>query len=396
MKKYTYAVLGAGLQGTACAYDMARFGDAKEVRLGDVSLAVAKQAAGKVNGLAGERIARGVRVDASNSRAVREFLTGVDSFLSAVPYLLNLRVTKAAVAAGANMCDLGGNTAIVFEQLKLHQAAKRTGISVVPDCGLSPGMGNTLAVYGMRQVERPVAVRVRIGGLPQRRPAGPLDYFLSFNIAGLTNEYFGKATILRHGRVTEVDTFTELESLEFPSPVGRCEAFITAGGTSTCPWTYAGKLEEFEEKTVRYPGHFEKFKILLELGLLDEKPVFLGKVKVSPRELFHAVAAPRLAASDPRDVVVVRVIVTGGKGGRQARFVIEGLDFYDKKTGLTAMQRTTGFPAAIVAEMMARGEVAKGVCRLETAIDANSFVQALAPRGIALQERLEYLDSGDA
>lgn len=394
MKKFNYAVLGAGLQGTACAYDMARYGDAREVRLGDVSLAAAKAAAAKVNGLVGGRIARGVRVDASNRRAVRNFLSGVDSFLSAVPYYLNVLVSKAAIAARANMCDLGGNTVVVFKQLKMHRAARKAGMSIVPDCGLSPGMGNTLAAYAMSQLDRPRAVRLRIGGLPQPRPAGPVDYFLSFNIAGLTNEYFGKASILRDGRVTELDTFTELESLEFPEPVGQCEAFVTAGGTSTCPWTYAGELEEYEEKTVRYPGHYLKFKTLLELGLLDEKPVRIGKVKVSPREVFHAVAAPRLSAPERRDVVVMRITATGEKGGRPARFVLEGIDFYDEETGFTAMQRTTGFPAAIVAEMMARGEVEDGVHRLETAIDARSFVEALPARGISVKGRLEYLQKG--
>lgn len=391
MKKFTYGVLGAGLQGTACAYDMARFGEAKEVRVGDVSLVVAKAAAAKVNRLVGRRIARGVRVDVANDRAVRSFLIGVESFVSAVPYYFNVRVSKAAIAARANMCDLGGNTDVVFEQLKLNGAAKKAGIAIVPDCGLCPGMGNTLAAYGMQQLDRPRAVRLRVGGLPQRRQP-PLDYFLFFNIAGLTNEYFGKAYVLRQGKVTEIDTFSELETLEFPEPVGLCEAFVTTGGTSTCPWTYAGKLDEYEEKTVRYPGHYEKFKTLLDLGLLDEKPIRVGKIKVSPREVFHAVAAPRLAVKDPHDVVVLRATVTGEKDGRHAQIILEVIDFFDEKTRFTAMQRTTGYPAAIVAEMMARGEVAKGAVRLETGIDARSFVKAMPARGINLQERLEYLD----
>jgi lysine 6-dehydrogenase len=389
MTKYTYAVLGAGLQGSACAYDMAQFGDAKEIRLGDVSLSVAKAAAQKVNRLIGRRVARAFRVDVANDRAVKNFLTGVDAFLSAVPYYFNVRVTKAAIAAKASMCDLGGNTEVVFQQLKLNAAAKKAGIAVVPDCGLCPGMGNTLAVYGMEHFDRPRAVRVRVGGLPQRRHP-PLDYFLSFNIAGLSNEYFGKAYVLRNGKVTKIDTFSELETLEFPEPVGMCEAFVTTGGTSTCPWTFAAKLEEYEEKTVRYPGHYEKFKTMLELGLLDEKPVKVGSVKVSPREVFHAVVGPQLTVDEPRDVVVLRVAVSGEKAGRQARMILEIMDFFDDDTRFTAMQRTTGFPAAMVAEMMARGEVAKGAICLETAVDARTFVKALPLRGIKLHERFEY------
>lgn len=389
MKKLTYAVLGAGLQGTACAYDMARFGEAKEVRLGDVSLPVAKAAAAKVNRLAGRRVARGFRVDVANDRAVKAFLTGVDSFLSAVPYYYNVKVSKAAIAAKANMCDLGGNTDVVFQQLKLNAAAKKAGITIIPDCGLCPGMGNTLAVYGMEHFDRPRTVRVRVGGLPQKAHP-PLNYFISFSIAGLTNEYFGKAYVLRDGKVTKIDTFSELEILEFPAPVGLCEAFVTTGGTSTCPWTFEGKLEEYEEKTVRYPGHYGKFKTMLELGLLDEKPVQVGKVKVVPRDVFHAVVGPVLTVDEPRDVVVLRVTVTGEKAGREGRMDLEIMDFFDDKTRFSAMQRTTGFPAAIVAEMMARGEVAKGAVRLETAIDARTFVKTLPLRDIQLQEHFTF------
>jgi len=389
MTKYTYAVLGAGLQGTACAYDMARFGDAREVRLGDVSLPIARAAAAKVNRLIGRRVARAFRVDVANARAVKNFLTGVDSFLSAVPYYHNVSVARAAIAAKANMCDLGGNTDVVFQQLKLNAAAKKAGMTIIPDCGLCPGMGNTLAVYGMEKFDRPRSVRIRVGGLPLAQHP-PLNYFLSFNIAGLTNEYFGKAFVLRNGKVTKIDTFSELEILEFPAPVGLCEAFVTTGGTSTCPWTFEGKLEEYEEKTVRYPGHYGKFKTMLDLGLLSEKPMRVGKVKIAPREVFHAVVGPQLTVDEPRDVVVLRVTVTGEKAGREGSMILEIMDFFDAKTHFTAMQRTTGYPAAIVAEMMARGEVAKGAVRLENAIEARTFVKALPLRDIKLQERFEY------
>jgi lysine 6-dehydrogenase len=241
----------------------------------------------------------------------------------------------------------------------------------------------------MEHFDRPRAVRVRVGGLPQKAHP-PLNYFISFSIAGLTNEYFGKAYVLRDGNVTKIDTFSELEILEFPAPVGLCEAFVTTGGTSTCPWTFEGKLEEYEEKTVRYPGHYGKFKTMLELGLLDEKPVQVGKVKVVPRDVFHAVVGPVLTVDEPRDVVVLRVTVTGGKAGREGRMDLEIMDFFDDKTRFSAMQRTTGFPAAIVAEMMARGEVAKGAVRLETAIDARTFVKTLPLRDIQLQEHFTF------
>src|SRR5690606_618993 len=139
----------------------------------------------------------------------------------------------------------------------------------------------------------------------------PLGYKLVFNIGGLTNEYFGKAYILRNGKVTEIDTFDELEEIEFDSPVGKCEAFTTTGGTSTAPWTFEGKIDTYEYKTVRYPGHYEKFKTMLELGLLDTEPVKVGEAMISPRDVFHSVVAPKIDFPDDKDLVVLRTTCKG-------------------------------------------------------------------------------------
>ncbi|MFQ6117032.1 MAG: saccharopine dehydrogenase family protein, partial [Candidatus Bipolaricaulia bacterium] len=232
---------------------------------------------------------------------------------------------------------------------------------------------------------RPREVRIWCGGLPQH-PKPPLDYKLVFSIEGLTNEYFGKAYVLRDGRVVELETFTELEEVEFPPPVGRCEAFITAGGTSTCPWTFAGRLERYEYKTVRYPGHYEKVKTLLDLGLLDPEPVRVGGVEIAPRELFHRVAPPRISFPDEPDLVVLRVHCRGEDKGLPLEVQLDLMDFYDEATGFSAMERTTAFPAAIVAAMIARGELARGVVPLERAVPPGPFIAELWRRNLHLTE----------
>lgn len=376
------------MQGVAAAFDMAVFGDAEEVILADKDPKRAKRAAARVNSLTGKEIAKSATVDASDQKALIELIKGSDVLLSAVPYHLNLTVAKAAIEAGTSMCDLGGNTEVVFEQLKLDQEAKRAGITIIPDCGLMPGMGNTLAVYGMSKMAKCSEVRIYCGGLPQN-PKPPLDYKLVFSIEGLTNEYFGKAYILRDGKVTQIDTFTELEEIEFPPPVGRCEAFITSGGTSTCPWTFEGKVERYEYKTVRYPGHYEKFKTLLELGLLDLETVRVGDADVRPRDVFHKVVAPRINFPDDPDVVVLRVICQGERDGRPFEIIFDVMDFYDPKTGFTAMERTTGFSAAIIAIMIAQGKAKKGAIPLERAVSASDFVAELLKRGIKLTKTVK-------
>ena len=388
---FRYAVLGAGRQGTACAYDMIKFGDADSVVLADLELQGAKAAAARVNTLLQTNRAAGVELDVTDLDAVGACLEDVDAFLSAVPYYYNVDITRAAVRAGACMCDLGGNTDLVREQLGFDAEAKAAGISIIPDCGQVPGMGSTLMVYAMSLLDEPEEVFMWDGGLPQK-PRPPFDYLLTFNIAGLTNEYAEAPIFLRNGRPTLVPTMDELEEVEFPPPVGRLEAFTTGGGVSTMPWTYEGKLKTLQNKTVRYPGHFDQLRAYYELGLWSLEPVPLGQQEVVPRDLFHALFQPMVTFPDDKDVVVIRIRATGLKKGRQAEVILDLMDFYDEETGFTAMERTTGWDGAIVAGMMARGQTPRGAVPVELAVPPSLFVQELAKRGIRVVTRVTPLE----
>lgn len=377
--KTNYLVLGSGRQGMAAAYDFATFGDAGQVVVTDVNGDVAAHAAARLNRLLDADIVSARQLDIRDEEKLREILTAADVCLSAVPYHYNTGLTRLAIEAGCHFLDLGGNTDIVWQQHKLSELAKQKGVTVAPDCGLAPGMANILAAYGVKALKNPRKVHIRVGGLPQF-PKPPLGYTLSFSIEGLTNEYFGTATILRDRKVTDVPTFTELETIDFPDPIGTCEAFMTAGGTSTCPWTFEGVLEEYEEKTVRYPGHYEKMKTMVDLGLLSLQPVQVKGREVVPRDVFHAVVEPKLQSDDLRDVVVLRVIVSGD----DEQMVLDLVDYYDDATGFTAMQRTTGFGAAIVGIMLAQNHLPKGSIRLEQAVDAEKYMAEMAKRGFNL------------
>jgi lysine 6-dehydrogenase len=388
---FQYAVLGAGRQGTACAYDMVKFGDADSVVLADLSPEAAQAAAARVNTLLGTECARGMQLDVTDRRAVASLLEGVDAFLSAVPYYLNLGITGAAVQAGASMCDLGGNTELVREQLGFDAEAREANISIIPDCGQVPGMGTTLMVYAMSLMDEPEEVFMWDGGLP-KEPRPPFDYLLTFNIAGLTNEYAESPVFLRDGRPTLVPTMEELEELEFPPPVGRLEAFTTGGGVSTMPWTYEGKLKTLQNKTLRYPGHFQQLRAFYDLGLWSLAPVRVGDLEVIPRDVFHTLFQPMVTFPEDEDLVVIRIRATGRREGTPAEVVLDLIDFYDQETGFTAMERTTGWDAAIVAGMMARGQTPRGAVPVELAVPPALFVQELAKRGIHVQTRIAALD----
>lgn len=385
---YTYAVLGAGRQGTAAAYDMARWGDASRVLLADRDPEAARQAAERVNGLLTASVAEPAQVDVTDLEAVEQLLTEVDAFLSAVPYIHNLSITQAAIRAQVHMCDLGGNTNIVRQQHGFDAEARAAGISIIPDCGQVPGMGASLMVYAMGLLDEATDVYMWDGGIPQN-PRPPFNYLLTFHIAGLTTEYAEPAIFIRDGKIVEVEPMTELETVEFPEPIGTLEAFVAGGGTSTMPWTFEGRLRTLQNLTLRHPGHFVQLRAFYDLGLWDREPIQVGDTKVVPREVFHALFEPKVIFPGDKDTVIVRVKAVGKRGGQNAEVVVELIDRFDEETGFTAMERTTGWSAAIVAEMMARGQTPRGAGGVETFMPAPLFVQELRQRGLNVTERVE-------
>jgi lysine 6-dehydrogenase len=383
-----YAVLGGGRQGTAAAYDMARFGDAKEVLIADINLEAAKKSAARVNELVGKEIAKAQQVDTTNHTQLKVFLSKVDSFLSAVPYWHNLAITQAAIEARACMTDLGGNTDLVREQIKFNSPAKEAGIAIIPDCGQVPGMGTSLTVYAMSLLDETEEVNMWDGGNPLN-PKPPFNYILTFNIAGLTNEYYGVANFIHNGKIVQVPTFLDedYEIVEFPQPIGKMEAFVAGGGTSTMPWSFDGKLKTLWNKTIRWPGHFAEWKAYIHAGLLEVEPVEVQSIQICPREVLHTLLEPKLRAKPgERDLVIVRVLAKGRKDGHKAQVMIDLIDYYDEATGFTAMQRTTGWDGSIKTILNAQGVTPRGVNPAEIAVSGPLYADELRKRGFSLTE----------
>ncbi len=390
MSAKTYVVLGAGRQGTAAAYDMARWGNARRVILADRDPDIARQSAERVNRMVGASPAEPAQVDVSDLEAVERLLQGADACLSAVPYFYNLGLTRAAIRARCSFCDLGGNTSIVRQQHAFHEEALAAGVSIIPDCGQVPGLGTSLIVYAIELLDEVVDVYMWDGGIPQN-PRPPFNYLLTFHIAGLTNEYAEPAIFLRNWEITEVEPMSELETVEFPPPIGPLEAFVAGGGTSTMPWTFHGRLRTLQNKTLRHPGHFAQLRAFYDLGLWDTHPVRVGDVEVVPRDVFHVLFEPKVTFPGDKDIVIVRVKAVGKRDGRDAEAVVELIDFFDEATGFTAMERATGWSAAIVAEMMAHGRTPRGAGGVEVMVPARPFVEELRRRGLRVTEQVVLL-----
>ena len=384
-------VLGAGRMGHGAVFDLIHNSPGVErVTVADFDLKKAEAVAEAV----GASRVDPRQIDAAVYSNVVDLMRGHDSVISCVNYWYNVSLSKAAIETGANFCDLGGNNYIVDEQLALDTEAKAAGINIIPDCGLAPGMVSILAMHGAAKFDEVEEIHIRVGGLPQD-PQPPLNYQLVFSVEGLINEYLEVARVIRDGKITEVPSMTEIESLAFDG-FPPLEAFQTSGGTSTLPDTFLGRVRELDYKTIRYAGHCEKFKTMIDLGLCSSDEIVADFQKVKPRKVFGELLQKHLPADGP-DYVLVRLdfVGTGLKaetrpvgsvshaGTTRLRYDI--VDKLDEKTGMSAMMRTTAFPASIIAQMMARGDVLmRGATPQEKAIDPEKFVAELQRRNIQI------------
>jgi lysine 6-dehydrogenase len=375
-------VLGAGLQGSACAYDLLQNPDVREVRLADLHVG---HLADFLAPYSGDRLIP-TRLDVRDADAVRALMRESDAVMSAIPYYFNFELARIAAEVGTHFADLGGNTEIVFQQKQLDEQARANGVTIIPDCGVAPGMVNILAEHGISQLDSVDAVRIFVGGLPQH-PEPPLNYQIVYSLEGVLDYYTTLSWVLRDGKRTQVTALSEREHVQFPAPVGELEAFHTAGGLSTMAFRYEGRVPTMEYKTLRYPGHAHIMEAIRELGLLDLDAVDVKGSRVVPRDLFVEVVGKRLTKPKGQDLVALRVVAEGTKDGRPATRGWELIDYYDAAHGISAMMRCTGYSLSITGQLQATGAIGKsGVFTPDECMPAERYIAELAKRGVVIRE----------
>jgi len=377
-----YLVLGAGMMGSAVAYDIATRNPADTVILADINTDAATRSAQAI----GPNV-KPLGLDVNNAddlaRAMKECRVAV----SAVSYSVNEDVTRAAIRAGVHVCDMGGNNDVVERQLTFDREAKAAAVTAIPNCGLAPGLVNILAVSGASEFDELDSMFLRVGGLPQH-PRPPLNYQIVFSAEGLINEYVEQAEVIRDGRLVLVEGMSGLEEIEFPPPFGTLEAFSTSGGVSTIARHFEGKVNTLDYKTIRYKGHCERFKMLLDLGFASNEPLMVGGSVKTNREFFTDLLRKKLDFGD-KDLVLARVAITGRRGKVAQRLVYECIDYYDDSTAMTSMMRTTAFPTSIIAQMLAQGKISSpGVMPPEFCIPGDLMIQELALRNVTITKRV--------
>ncbi|MAV65109.1 MAG: hypothetical protein CMG00_07970 [Candidatus Marinimicrobia bacterium] len=370
-------IIGSGRQGTAAAFDLVKFCNNIDLTFLDINSKQSAASSDRIFSLLKYR-AKHVSFNICDKEKLITFLAPYDIFLSSVPYKLNPYLTDVAIKSKTSMVDLGGHTLNVKKQLLKNKEAQNANITIVPDCGMGPGMNVSVAMLGIESMDSPKEVYVWDGGLPQN-PKPPWNYSLFFNIQGLTNEYDGMAYFIENKKVVEVPCFEYLENIRFDN-IGELEAAVTSGGLSTMPWTYEGKLDVLHNKTLRYKGHWSQMKAFRELGLFQEKEIDFKETKVSPREFYHHLLSPKLTTSLNKDICLMRVMVKGSHENREKTTIVDIEEMYDEETGFLAMEKWTGWHASIVMIEIMNKNIGSGAIPIEKALSGNIFYKRALDR----------------
>jgi saccharopine dehydrogenase-like NADP-dependent oxidoreductase len=374
------AVLGCGLVGAAIARDLSRESDF-EVTVADAS----EEALAR---LEKQSAVRTRTADLSRPAEIAAFVGEADAVVGALPGRLGFAMLEAVIAAGKPIADISFSPE---DLLSLDAAARERGVTAVVDCGVSPGISNLAVGRAAAALDEVDEVTIFVGGLPADRHR-PFGYAIVFSATDVIEEYTRPARVVENGRVVTREALSEVETIEIPG-VGTLEAFLTDGLRTLLSTVRARSMRE---KTMRHPGHADAMRVLRDYGFFDTRLVDAGGVSVSPRTVTERILSRAWKLSEGEaEFTALRVAVSGrNRNGARRRYAFGLLDRTSPETGMTSMARTTGFPCAIAAAMLARGQYRDPGVRPPEMLAADPaasgrFLEALRARGLAWTENWE-------
>lgn len=328
-----------------------------------------------------------LRGDISDYSTVLETINDADLVVGLSPGRLGFKVMKACVKKRKSLVDLSYMTEDPFV---FQKEAVEGGITIIPDCGVAPGLSNILIGKASSQLDEVQDVIVYVGGLPQK-PVPPLDYKVTWCVEDLFEEYTRKAKIVKSNKTIEVDALEGLEEVEFEG-LGKFEAFFT-DGVRTLHHTINAR--NMWEKTLRYKGHAEKIKLLRDMGLLEKRS--LTSVDLSPWVFMRRFWEEKLSFSEDKDFVLMRIQVTGRTEPADFIHSFEMVDHFDEERSVTAMGRTTAYTALAVIKLLIENRIErKGVVPPEIlGMDrelSREIECTLRERDIRVKEKVEEVD----
>lgn len=375
-------VLGAGLMGKEAVRDLVKSDGVTAVYLADQDVRKAENFADE---LLSDKLSILV-LDARNELQLSEVIALGDVVINALFYTFNEQVAKLAIAAGVHCVDLGGHIGGATDAvLQMKEQAEARNVTVIPDLGVAPGMINILTGHGAEKLDKVDSIRLYVGGVPVN-PDPPLNYNIVFSLEGVFDHYTDSSRVIRDGEIMELPSLSEIETVHFDE-FGDMEAFHTSGGTSTLLESFPD-VQTLEYKTLRYPGHAEKFQLLVDLGLLSrDSTIQVDGKPLRVRDVMREHLTPQLLLGDKKDAVLLRVLVTGEASGMPATYEYNMTVTKDTDMNETAMALATANTISVVAQMIGNGTITKrGVYPPELIVPGDLYIEEMGKRGVHITE----------
>jgi lysine 6-dehydrogenase len=405
---------GSGAIGRAVAWDLARDDEVKAIGI----VGRRKEALAGTKEWIGSGKVIPQPLDILNREETKKLMSLYDVGIIALPdRRTSYGLVHSAVEAGLNIIDMLEEyhrrpDAYETEGLMLpegmtlneygdwiHNTAIKNGVTFVDGMGFAPGLSNVTTGEGIRKLDEAETAVARVGGIPSKEAAQnhPLRYMITWAFEHVLREYMVKLDVIRDGKLVEVDALIDRERFRF-TKLGKDEELVCAVTPGMPSFNYTrSQLKEFSEKTVRWPGHFEGIDTLKEVGLLDLEPMEFQGIEIRPREFLLSLITPKLQAQEGEtDVCVMWNTVTGTKDGKKTRIDYHMWEEADRETGISSMARVTGFPCAITARFIARGEITeKGIVPPEDCMEGEvygKFIAELEKRNINILEEVTAVE----
>ncbi|NND71837.1 MAG: saccharopine dehydrogenase [Rhodothermales bacterium] len=373
-------IVGGGPIGSAIAQELAARPHITEIRVCDAKSRPLKSLANQIS----DRRVHSYQINAKDRNGLFSVAEGSSCIVAATDPSVNPMLASLAVELGAHFCDNGGSDDIARQVLQLHEPAKGRGVWVVPNCGLSPGLVEILCLYGVEKFDTARTARIRVGNLPLA-PEDPFNFRLSTSAHKVVEDYSHHAHVIVDGEIESVEPLSNIEHVFFREPFGLLEAFSTAGSVVLLAGALSDRVQELDLKTITWPGHADHMKFVLGLGFGESKNIDI-RTHLTYRDILVRAMQKHLGGMH-KDAVLVRVLVSGIRDGQEQTMVLEMIDTFDDETGMSAMRRCTGIPAAIITDMLITGQIdGGGASPPEQAIDKSMFLTLLGERGLHVSE----------
>lgn len=375
-------ILGGGLVGGPMALDLAKE-EEYQVSVADNNKEVLQKLAN------GGRI-KPIQMDLGFPEEVTRLVSNYDMVINAVPGFMGFKTLRAVIEAGKDVVDIAF---FIEDPFELDELAKRKNVTVIMDCGVAPGMCNVLIGYVDHLLDETDRVSYYVGGLPQVRE-WPFEYKAGFSPIDVIEEYTRPARLVENGKIVVKPALSDAELMNF-NGIGTLEAFNSDGLRSLI---HTIKAPSMKEKTLRYPGHIDKMKILRETGFFSQEPVEVNGRQVRPIDVTAKLLFPKWKLKEGEvDITIMKVIVEGKKEKKRVRYIYDLFDTYDPVTRVHSMARTTGYTATVALRMIANGLYThKGVTVPEFLGKkpecVNFLLTGLKERGVIYRESVKRFD----